>query len=77
LLQENRYGLLTKEQAHLLVRKAYSLQYDYGVWFRLGQAIMNLLPDEWYDYVINNEDFFHWKDNEKSLESFYKQCVEK
>ena len=68
--------LLTQEQAHLLVRKAYSLQHDYGIGFRLGQAIMNLLPDDLYDYVTNNEDFFHCKDNEKSLQSFYRQCVE-
>lgn len=70
--------LLTNKEAQALVQKAYLMNRQYGRGFRLGQAISNLLPIELYQYMNGStEDFFYVCDNERSLELFYKHCVEK
>ena len=67
---------LTYTQAVKLVEQASqeSLQNrDY----RFGQALWNLLSAEITEgHVFTTRDFFHWKDNAKVIETFYKYFVD-
>lgn len=70
---------LTKEQADRILEKASSLStmQSYGLGYRLGQAIFNLLPMELYNALAGTpEDFFYERDESVVIHKFYAHCVE-
>ena len=70
---------LTQQAADNLVVFAYE-QLSNNPCMRLGQVIMNNLNVEVAEnlswYATPQTDFYYWKDEDKVLEVFYRECVE-
>lgn len=71
--------LLTQEEAGKCLKEAGLMVAEYqDCNYRFGQALYNSLPVYLYHHFTGSEhDFFHWKDNDKVLKTFWEYYVEK